>query len=503
MSRTDGATVVLTADRSLMAGYDLLFDGMLVASQTTTTPRPILSSLLMPACPLLPDGRARLAPLGLRRIEAALLRSGFARDEVVVAPPGHLDDVIGPSTRVVGIATGEPAGRGMNSSTMVTLSGGMIYPQKLFREVLAEVRSLVERRAPGACVVIGGPGAWQLRNDADRRSLGVDHVVVGYAESCVGAAFRAIVDGGSFDEVLPAESVDAADIPAIVGASTMGVVEISRGCGLGCQFCTIAHTPMQHLPSETILSDVRTNVAAGQPNVALLSEDLLRYGGRGFAVDPGALVSLLRAVRAVPGVGLIQVDHANVASVARYGDADLSAVHTALATGPRHEFVWINVGVETASGRLLRANGGGPKMAGCSDDEWGELCRTQVTRLCRAGFFPLVSLVIGLPGETDQDVERTIDWVRSVSGERLSLFPMLCAPTDDSPAIDAREMSRNHWRLIRACYHMNFRWVPHMYWDNQTGAGVPLWRRMALQALGRGQVLQYNALFAWKARGAR
>jgi len=36
--------------------------------------------------------------------------------------------------------------------------------------------------------------------------------------------------------VLPGNWNSAVPIPPIRGASTMGVVEISRGCGLGCFF---------------------------------------------------------------------------------------------------------------------------------------------------------------------------------------------------------------------------------------------------------------------------
>ena len=50
-------------------------------------------------------------------------------------------------------------------------------------------------------------------------------------------------------------------------------MEITRGCGLGCDFCTLAREPMRHLPVETILADARTNLNAGVRNIALITED--------------------------------------------------------------------------------------------------------------------------------------------------------------------------------------------------------------------------------------
>jgi hypothetical protein len=80
---------------------------------------------------------------------------------------------------------------------------------------------------------------------------------------------------------------------------------------------------------------------------------------------------------------------------------------------------------------------------------------------------------------------------------------MLYAPVDGTPAPDPGRLNGLHWELLRACYRLNFRWVPKLYWDNQTGAGVPLPRRMLIQLLGRGQVAQWSAALAWRAWRSR
>jgi len=140
-------------------------------------------------------------------------------------------------------------------------------------------------------------------------------------------------------------------------------------------------------------------------------------------------------------------------------------------------------------------------MGRCPEDAWGDLCAEQLRRLCRAGFFPLVSLIIGLPGETEADVRRTLEWVAAISKERLAVFPVLYAPIDGSAGADG--LSRRQWQLVRASYRTVFRWIPHMYWDNRTGAGVPLAQRLLPQMLGYGKAVQWNLLFAQHARRAR
>ena len=115
----------------------------------------------------------------------------------------------------------------------------------------------------------------------------------------------------------------------------------------------------------------------------------------------------------------------------------------------------------------------------------------------------MVSLVMGLPGETPTHVKQTLEFVRSLRGMRVSVFPMLLAPLDGSRAPTGADLTRLHWDLIRESYKFNFKWVPKMYWDNQTGAGTPLARRLALQALGKGQVLQWSLLFALRSMRAK
>ncbi|MEN6305061.1 MAG: hypothetical protein ABFD96_20180, partial [Armatimonadia bacterium] len=208
-----------------MAQYTVLLDGMLAASQTTSSPAPIIERLLLPRAKHF-NGQAPVAPLGLRRVESALLEGGLAPEQLVTVDDAHLADAIGPETRVVAVSSGEPVGLGMSSSTMTGVAGGEIYPQAMFRKLLQQVRRLVSERAPQAKVLLGGPGAWQLANDpAKRRELGVDHVVLGYAEGNVAQIVRDLSDGRELPAVIDGQPVTADRIPLLRGASTMGVVE--------------------------------------------------------------------------------------------------------------------------------------------------------------------------------------------------------------------------------------------------------------------------------------
>jgi len=385
---------------------------------------------------------------------------------------------------------------------MTAIAGGRIYPQAMFRRLLSKIHHL--NRDPRAKIVLGGPGAWQIAGDpATRKALGIDHVVTGYAEGDAAAIFRSLIRQEAVPEVVSGGWHPAVPIPPIHGASAMGVVEISRGCGLGCSFCTIARVPMVHLPSEIVLADVRTNVAAGMDNVAVLSEDFFRYGADGMKVNPDAPISLLKGIRQIPRVRLIQVDHANMVSAAHYDDRQLEILHDLLVGKDSRRYVWVNVGVETVSEELLIRAGAAGKRGREVSRPWGDFCAFHLRRLCRAKFFPMASLMIGLPGERDEHLQETLAWVKSLSGERMAVFPLLYAPVDGDKPPDPRSLRPLHWELIKACYRLNFRFIPWIYRDNQAAAGVSVVRRTLLQLMGYGQMLQWKILLARHRRRAR
>ncbi len=500
---TGGYPIVLTADRTLMADYPCLLDGMMATIQTTAVPGFVMRRCLSPKMPLA-GGLAARAPLGIRRIEAALAAAGAGAETVAVVAPRQLDKVVGPATRVIGLASGDPLGKGMTNTTMVAMSGGKLYTRKWYAELCGRIERL-RARAPKLRLLAGGPGAWQLAGDpVESDRLGIDAIYVGYAESDAPDLFARMLSGEPVERVITSSQRGIENIPPITAASSMGVVEVSRGCGRGCGFCTIATEPMVHLPVEQIVADVRTNVAAGLGAVSLISEDLFRYGSPDTGVAPEKLIEMLEAVQSVPGVRMIQVDHINISSVMQFTDKQLRCVRNALRAENLHEKIWVNLGVESASGELLAANGMAGKLHPFRAAEWPDLCEQAVARLTETGFVPMVSVIMGLDGETDEHVTRTLDLIGRMEGNCMVAFPIFYAPINPAErAFGIDDMTAQHWELFKKCYGINFRWIPSMFWDNQSAAGAPLWRKLFIQAAGRGQKYQWAIKFLLAGRKAR
>lgn len=479
-----GYKVVLTADRTLMSEYS----GNIFFGFSTSAPRGYVPDWFFYhfICPSVPvhneNGEVLHAPVGLRKIEAQLLKYGFRRDEVIIAHPDYLDKVIGASTKVVSITTFDPLGHGPVTSTFSTLFGG--EPAYNAHNFSALLKMPAVKKGEHK-IIVGGPGAWQLTNEIVQRVFfGIDTVVLGEAENVIGPLFRDAIAGKPLPPRVIGSSVRAEDIPNSVGPTVCGLVEVSRGCGRGCDFCTPALTQLRSRGIDDILEDVKVNVRQGEGSVILHSEDIFRYGATGIHPNQQAVENLFGAVINTDGVKQVNVSHGAFASVV--SAPDLLPSLSELMQLDKRNWRGYQVGLETGSPRLLKNHMAG-KCKPFPPEEWPEVVRQATGISNDANWLPVSTLIMGLPGETTDDIQKTLELVDDLKKYRIMIYPLLTVPTgrlsEKNGAARKETLQQTHFELFFRCWEINLKLWPETFRDVSRGLKCSIIEKKFLKLL--------------------
>jgi radical SAM superfamily enzyme YgiQ (UPF0313 family) len=463
-----GKKIVLTASTSESSEYlKSTWRQMLLATLPARYAR-LLKTTWSTHVEVQPDGQAKYVPQGLRVVESLLLER-FSSEDIAVCYPDQLHRFVGEQTRVVGIHAHNPLGITFATDVYAEIFGRNVEPINAaeFRRLI--LHPVLRRHKPHLKILVGGPGAWQIDKKALQDEWLVDTIVEGEAEEIVVPLFEAAVRGEPLPRKIEGHSPRMESIPLLRHRATYGAVEITRGCGRGCQFCSVALRAGKSIPLEHILANVRAQVAEGADTILLVTEDLFLYEhGPRFAPNLPALKRLFETVAAVPGVKSIGLTHGTMAPVVAHPHLieELSptavgkSVHQhSASTHPEKRYQNLFVGIETGSVRLFKKYMKG-KGYPFRPEQWPDVVLKGMEILNRNNWFPFCTWILGLPGETPADTKESLELLYALKDAKWCVVPTLFVPLEDTQ-LERKESAKIarltdlQWEFFFTCWRMN------------------------------------------------
>jgi radical SAM superfamily enzyme YgiQ (UPF0313 family) len=466
MANGSGVKVVLTASATEMSDfYNSPFIAFVAGFAKGPVPLWFVRKKLYPSPGRSIDGRAKCAPYGLRKVEAVLLKNGFAESEVAVVHPFDLDRFVGAETRVVGLSAMDPTGMGYVSKTYSSIVGGGEPMNSIEFRALVNHPNILKYKPK---VIVGGFGAWQLERKKVADSYGVDCVFIGEGEEAVTEIFRKAVNGEPLPRVVRVEkNSENEQVPMIRHMAIHGCVEISRGCGRNCQFCTPTMQKKRDVPLAKIMNEVELTVKEGSDHITLVTEDIFLYGAtsKQFIPNKDAVLELVKNVTEYPGVKAVQPSHMSLAPVVHSPDmvremAEILVERNWYKHGNK-PVVTSETGIETGSVRLMKKFMAG-KMLPFKPEQWREIVSEAFGILNDNDWYPLGTLIVGLPDEKEEDVIETLELMDDLKDYNAFYVPLFFVPLENcllmnKSGAELDSLTKARWEFITRCWEYNVR----------------------------------------------
>jgi radical SAM superfamily enzyme YgiQ (UPF0313 family) len=415
------------------------------------------------------DGRANYAPYGLRKVEAALVRDGYTRDQVVVAHPDHIEKFIGPETEVVGTYEMDPLGMGPVTMTFTYGRKQMSYDEFYSRDLHQRIVAAKRKNGSKAKILAGASGTWQYNYDPAKIE---EYDLYGIVEGDLGGIgpeidgtggrfFDALINGemetanpfkkrefkveikefarddrkyhGRFIHCWDQPSVD--EIPNIINPSMHGQVEVMRGCGRGCKFCDVTLRPLRYYPVEKVQKEIEINMKyGGLKNAWVHSDDIFVYGlnprtTKNMQPNREAIEELFKGIMAT-GVEHTNPTHGTLAGA--IADERLIPNVSKIIKATPSNHIGIQCGFETGSIRLI-GKYADRKLAPYQPAEWHWVVKTAVKTLNENYWVPAFTIIMGLNNdETPEDSWETIRLIHELENEqpdsKFTVTPLTFVP---------------------------------------------------------------------------
>ncbi|NLD56188.1 MAG: tRNA (N6-isopentenyl adenosine(37)-C2)-methylthiotransferase MiaB [Burkholderiaceae bacterium] len=229
------------------------------------------------------------------------------------------------------------------------------------------------------------------------------------------------------------EKFDALPPPRKDGVSAF--VSIMEGCSKYCSFCVVPYTRGEEIsrPFEQVLLEIAQLAEQGVREVTLLGQNVNAYLGQVEGFDaPADFALLLDYVHEVPGIERIRY----TTSHPREFTQRLIDAHARLPKLAAH----VHLPVQAGSDRILAA-----MKRGYTAMEYRSIVRR--LRAARPDISVSSDFIVGFPGETEADFERTLRMVEDLGFD--DSYSFVYSPRPGTPAANLPDETPQEEKLVR------------------------------------------------------
>lgn len=193
-------------------------------------------------------------------------------------------------------------------------------------------------------------------------------------------------------------------------------VKISDGCDNRCSYCAIPLIRGRYgsRPFEDIVDECRHLASEGVTEITLIAQDTSRYGcdiGDGKYLTP----ELLKAVSDIEGVHWVRVLYC-------YPDSTDDRLLDAIANLPKVA-PYLDLPLQHIDDDMLR------RMNRRGSSDW---IRSRIEECRKRGILLRTTMIVGFPGETQEQFETLLNFIKEARFERLGAFTY--SPEEGTPA---------------------------------------------------------------------
>lgn len=322
-----------------------------------------------------------------------------------------------------------------NADVVLINTCGFIEPAR--QESLGVIREQLARKKAGeiGAVIVGGCLAERNREDLLTEVPGIDHIVgVHGREEIAQVVDQAHLTRKLKQAVLTKEQRTLFRPAPVKAQSDMGrfratpkhyaYLKISEGCDRLCTFCAIPSMRGKHVskPIEEIIAEAKELAADGVKELLLVAQDSTYYGIDIYG-EP-RLDKLLEELQSVDGIRWIRLHYAYPAYIT---DSLLKVFSTGVTKGKL--LPYLDMPLQHISDRVLKR-----MLRKVNKQAIEDL----VVRLRQAipGLVLRSTFLVGFPGETEDEFQELVEFIKRAKFERLGVFPYSLEETTPSFKLD-------------------------------------------------------------------